>query len=148
MNKKKVQMGLIFGILYVAYAVVLFLLNKNFELSFWLSFGFITLGFVFMMISYFFVNNPERKKQVVGMPVTGMSTMYFVVEFVLGTIFMFFPKLGFTAAFIPQFILFVLFALCFVGAMLGSNNYKSINKTEQNTQENMQEVEQNDAQEN
>ena len=125
MDKKKLQTGLIFAILYVAYAVVLFLLNKNFKISFWLSFGFITLGFIFMMIAFFFVSNEKRKKQVVGMPVTVLSVMYFALEFVLGTIFMFIPSLSFTWAFVPQFVVFVLFLLCFVGAMLGSNNYKS-----------------------
>ena len=50
---------------------------------------------------------------------------------------MFFPALSFTWAFVPQFVVFVLFLLCFVGAMLSSNNYKSEEqiKQEQEKQE-------------
>lgn len=124
MDKKKLQLGLIFAILFVAYAVVLFLLNKNWTLTFWLSLGFIVVAFAFVMFAFFFVSKESRKQQVVGMPVTVLTVMYAVIEFVMGTIFMFFD-LSFAAVFVPQFIVFVLFLLCFVGAMFSSKNYKT-----------------------
>ena len=124
MNKKQLQLLLIFAILYVAYAVVLFLVNTNSGVSFWLSFAFITVSFSLVVFSYFFVSENSRRKQVVGMPITTLSTMYFALEFILGTILMCF-EIVFTWVFVPQFILFVAYALCFVGAMFSENNYKS-----------------------
>ena len=124
MDKKKLQLGLIFAILFVAYAVVLFLLNKNWTLTFWLSLGFIVVAFAFGMFAFFFVSKESRKQQVVGMPVTVLTVMYAVIEFVMGTIFLFF-NVSFAAVFVPQFIVFVLFLLCFVGAMFSSKNYKT-----------------------
>ena len=135
MNKKKLQIGLIFAILFVAYNIVLFLLNNDYQISFWISFGFIVASFVLTMIAFFFVSDEKRKKQVVGMPVTVLTVMYFVVEFVLGTILMIFPSLSFAAVFVPQFVLFVLFLLCFVPAMLSENNYKQNNQTSENKKE-------------
>jgi Na+/proline symporter len=111
MDKKKLQLGLIFAILFVAYAVVLFLLNKNWTLTFWLSLGFIVVAFAFVMFAFFFVSKESRKQQVVGMPVTVLTVMYAVIEFIMGTIFMFFDVV-FAAVFVPQFIVFVLFLLC------------------------------------
>ena len=61
-----------------------------------------------MVLAYMFVAKPEIKAQVVGLPVTVLTTMYFALEFVVGTIFMFF-NWSFVAAFIPQFVLFALF---------------------------------------
>ena len=135
MNKKKLQIGLIFAILFVAYNIVLFLLNNNYQISFWISFGFIVVSFVLTMVAFFFVSDEKRKKQVVGMPVTVLTVMYFVVEFVLGTILMIFSSLSFAAVFVPQFVLFVLFLLCFVPAMLSENNYKQNNPTSENKKE-------------
>ena len=135
MDKKKLQLGLIFAILFVAYAVVLFLLNKNWTLTFWLSLGFIVVAFAFVMFAFFFVSKESRKQQVVGMPVTVLTVMYAVVEFIMGTIFMFF-NVSFAAVFVPQFIVFVLFLLCFVGAMFSSKNYKTeVQQTNQQQQQ-------------
>ena len=76
------------------------------------------------MFAFFFVSKESRKQQVVGMPVTVLTVMYAVIEFVMGTIFMFFD-ISIAAVFVPQFIVFVLFLLCFVGAMFSSKNYKT-----------------------
>ncbi len=127
MNRKKLQLGLMFGVFFVAYLTVLFLVAKTFYTSFWVSFIFVVLAFIFTTIGFFFVSNEQRKKQVVGMPVTVMTAMYFVVEFILGTILMFFD-IQFVWSFVPQFILFVLFILCFIPAMLSENNYKTTNE--------------------
>ena len=126
MNKKKLTTLLVFGILYVTYAVVLFLLNKNYQLSFWLSFGFITASVLFMLLSFTFASKDGRSQQVVGMPVNVLSSIYFGIEFVLGTILMIFPALSFAAVFVPQFVLLALYLVCFVPAILSDNNYKSV----------------------
>lgn len=141
MDKKKLQLGLIFAILFVAYAVVLFLLNKNWTLTFWLSLGFIVVAFAFVMFAFFFVSKESRKQQVVGMPITVLTVMYAAVEFVMGTIFMFF-NVSFAAVFVPQFIVFVLFLLCFVGAIFSSNNYKTEAQLAQQKQQEEQPTEQ------
>ncbi len=123
MDRKKLQLGLGFGVFFVAYLIVLFLVANNLHTSFWVSLIFVVLSFLFMTIAFFFVSNEKRKKQVVGLPVTTMTVMYFVIEFVMGTIFMFF-NVEFVWVFVPQFIVFVLFLLCFMPAMISENNYK------------------------
>ena len=135
MDRKKLQLGLIFAIILVSYNIVLFLLTKVMHTSFWVSYIFIMIALIFVMFSFFFVSNEKRKKQVVGMPVTVLSVLYLCTEFIMGTIFMFF-NLEFSAIFVPQFVLFVLFALCFIPAVLSPNNYKKeqgdIKKIEEN----------------
>ena len=123
MDRKKLQLGLGFGVFFVAYLIVLFLVANNLHTSFWVSLIFVVLSFLFMTIAFFFVSNEKRKKQVVGLPVTTMTVMYFVLEFIMGTIFMFFDA-PFVWVFVPQFIVFVLFLLCFMPAMISENNYK------------------------
>ena len=126
MNRKKLITGLVFAVLLATYLTVLFLVKKVFDTSFWVSFGFILASFIMVIVSFMFVANENRKRQVVGMPVTVLSCLYFAVEFVLGTIFMFFT-LDFVPVFIPQFVLFALFLVCYIPAILSDKNYKQDN---------------------
>ena len=81
MDRKKVQLGLMFAIIVIVYNIVLFLLAKTLHTSFWVSYGFIMFSILMCVISFFFVSNEKRKSQVVGMPVTVLSSLYFVIEF-------------------------------------------------------------------
>lgn len=126
MNRKKLITGLVLGVILITYLTVLFLVKKEFGTSFWVSFAFILASFLIVVASFMFVANENRKHQVVGMPVTVLSCLYFAAEFVLGTIFMFFT-LDFVPVFIPQFVLFALFLVCYIPAILSDKNYKRTN---------------------
>ena len=126
MNRKKLITGLVLGVVLVTYLTVLFLVKKEFGTSFWVSFAFVMASFLIVVASFMFVANENRKPQVVGMPVTVLSCLYCVVEFILGTIFMFFT-LDFVPVFIPQFVLFALFLICYIPAILSEKNYKKTN---------------------
>ncbi len=146
MDRKKLQLTLGFGVFFVAYLIVLFLVTNNLHTSFWVSLIFVVLAFLFMTIAFFFVSNEKRKKQVVGMPVTTMTVMYFVIEFVMGTIFMFFD-IEFVWVFVPQFIVFVLFLLCFMPAMISENNYKREPQKTKNKNDETQKLDENNMKE-
>ena len=124
MDRKKVQLGLMFAIVVVVYNIVLFLLARAFHTSFWTSYGFIMFSIVMCVISFFFVSNEKRKSQVVGMPVTVLSSLYLAIEFVMGTVFMFFD-VAFATVFVPQFVLCALYLLCFIPAIMSPKNYKT-----------------------
>lgn len=132
MDKRKIQLGLIFAILVVTYNIVLFLVAQNLHTSFWVSYIFIMISILSCVISFFFVSNEKRKKQVVGMPVTVLSVLYFVCEFIMGTIFMFFD-VSFAAVFVPQFVLCALFLICFIPALMSPKNYKTAKQEIQKT---------------
>ena len=123
MDRKKVQLGLMFAIIVVTYNIVLFLLAKILHISFWISYGFIMFSIIMCVISFFFVSSEKRKSQVVGMPVTVLSSLYLAIEFVMGTIFMFFD-LSFAPVFVPQFVLCAVYLLCFIPAIMSTKNYK------------------------
>ena len=124
MDRKKAQLGLMFAIIVIVYNIVLFLLAKTLHTSFWVSYGFIMFSILMCVISFFFVSNEKRKSQVVGMPVTVLSSLYFVIEFIMGTIFMFFD-VSFAAVFVPQFVLCAIYLLCFIPAVMSTKNYKT-----------------------
>ena len=130
MDRKKIQLGLTLGILFAAYLIVMFLVVKNFTTQFWISLIFVVVGFMALAFGLFFVSAKNRSNQVVGLPVGSLVWMYFVVELVMGTIFMFF-NWAFIAYFLPQFIVFVLFLLVFVPAVMSPNNYQDEPKSKE-----------------
>ncbi len=127
MDRKKIQLGLMFAIAVVVYNIVLFLLAKELHTSFWVSYGFIMFAIVMCVISFFFVSSEKRKSQVVGMPVTVLSSLYVVIEFIMGTIFMFFD-VSFAAVFVPQFVFCAIYLLCLIPALFSTKNYKTAKK--------------------
>ena len=141
MDKKKLQLLLMFAIVVVVYNIVLFLLAKLFHTSFWVSYAFIMFAIFMCIISFFFVSNEKRKSQVVGMPVTVLSSLYLAVEFIMGTVFMFFD-VSFAAVFVPQFVLCAIYLLCFIPAMMSTKNYKTAKEELKTNSENMESVEQ------
>lgn len=132
MDRKKVQLSLMFAIVVVVYNIVLFLLAGAFHTSFWTSYAFIMFSIIMCVISFFFVSNEKRKSQVVGMPVTVLSSLYLAIEFVMGTIFMFFD-VAFATVFVPQFVLCALYLLCFIPAIMSPKNYKTAREERQKT---------------
>ncbi len=134
MKKSKLILPITLLIFYATYCLVVFLVSKTFPQGFWISFGFVTLAYLFMDFSLMYVSHDNIKKQVVGLPVGTMSVMYFIVEMILGTVFMF-VNVSFLAYFLPQIILFALFLLCFIPAILSDKNYKEEQPKEDKAQE-------------
>ena len=134
MKKSRLILPITLLIFYATYCLVVFLVSKTFPQGFWISFGFVTLAYVVMDFSRMYVSHDNIKKQVVGLPVGTMSVMYFIVEMILGTVFMF-VNVSFLAYFLPQIILFALFLLCFIPAILSDKNYKEEQSKEDKAQE-------------
>ena len=134
MKKSRLILPITLLIFYATYCLVVFLVSKTFPQGFWISFGFVTLAYLFMDFSLMYVSHDNIKKQVVGLPVGTMSVMYFIVEMILGTVFMF-VNVSFLAYFLPQIILFALFLLCFIPAILSDTNYKEEQPKEDKAQE-------------
>lgn len=134
MKKSRLILPITLLIFYATYCLVVFLVSKTFPQGFWISFGFVTLAYLFMDFSLMYVSHDNIKKQVVGLPVGTMSVIYFIVEMILGTVFMF-VNVSFLAYFLPQIILFALFLLCFIPAILSDKNYKEEQPKEDKSQE-------------
>ena len=130
MDRKKLSLGLTFGVILALYLVVIFLVVKNYTTQFWISLGFVMLAYLFLAVGMFFVSAKSRAGQVVGLPVDTLVWMYFFVQVFMGTIFLFFDW-AFIAYFLPQFVVAMLFLLVFIPAVLSPNNYKEEDSKEQ-----------------
>lgn len=124
MKKSKLIMPICMFIFIATYLLVVLLSAKNYTTSYWVCLAFVIVSYLIMDFALVFTSKEKIREQVVGLPVGTMSVMYFALELVLGTVFMF-VEVSFLAYFLPQIILFSLFLLCFIPAMLSDKNYKS-----------------------
>ena len=124
MKKSKFILPICSTIFIATYLLVVFLTKKEFNAGFWVSLAFVVVAYLIMDFALMYTRQKHIKSQVVGLPVSTMSVMYFALELVMGTVFMF-VNVPFLAYFLPQIIVFALFLMCFVLAMLSDNNYKS-----------------------
>ncbi len=124
MRKSKFILPICSFIFIATYLLIVFLTKKEFNAGFWVSLAFVVVAYLIMDFALMYTHQKHIKSQVVGLPVGTMSVMYFALELVMGTVFMF-VNVPFLAYFLPQIIVFSLFLMCFVLAMLSDNNYKS-----------------------
>ena len=132
MNKKKfITILSSFIILIATYNLIVFLVRKNNEISFWLSYGLIMFAMVMLLLTFVLTNIGGNHKKVVGLSTKTLSFFYLLVEFIMGTIFMFFPNMNSIAVIIPHIIITALFLLLYVPCATQYMNFDE-NKKEKN----------------
>lgn len=114
MKRSGIIAGSIIFILMALYNTLIFCLTKNFTTSFWIGYIFIMLSMLIMLISFVIC---AYKEKLVGLPLNMLSLYYFVLELILGSCLMFFD-IPFIAAFLPQMIVFLIFLMIYVPAIL------------------------------
>lgn len=119
MKKTQILWWAIRLIFIIVFNVVVFLIIEDFTMSFWVSYGFI--HFAYLMLLFSSLSSPRVKdKFVFGYPLIYLSIFYFVLEFLIGIIFMIFKTATFNVSFIPQFILAAIFGIIYIFNMIGN----------------------------
>ena len=109
--KKRVLIIILLSLFLVVFNVFFFLL-KGYEGAHaprWISYGAIHLAYFLMVFSPLIVRGMKSDK-VFGFPLATVAMGYFCLEFVVGLIFILFNPEPWIAAFLIQFIIFVIFA--------------------------------------
>lgn len=99
------------------YNVLVFCLVNNFTKNFWTGYIFIMLAFTILLVSTIISSVSKRSHIVTGLPIRMISIYYAVLELILGSLLMYF-NINFIAVFLPQMILFLIFAMVYVPAIL------------------------------
>lgn len=123
MNKKKF-IAILYSAIVVTglYNLILFLLNKNWTISFWLNYGFIMFAIVMTFVSMMITNSKNNQNEVKGISIISLSFIYLTLTFVVGTTLMFFPSVGHIVSLIVHVVLASIYSLILVPSIL---NYYS-----------------------
>jgi hypothetical protein len=121
--KKSALGALLILIFLVVFNVCFFMVIKAFTSSFWVSYAFICFSYILLVLSI--VLMPKRKDStVLGFPVVYLSSLYFVIELILGLAFIF-RHADFIVVFISQFILAGIFTFMIVSNLFVNESIKS-----------------------
>lgn len=118
MSKKQISLLSSFLIIGGLYNLIVFLVRTNNESSFWISYGFIMFGLVVYFVARFISTTKTNQPKTTGLSISVLTGLYLFVEFVMGTIFMFFPKASLIACLIPNAVITALMLLVLIPAML------------------------------
>lgn len=101
--------------------------------SFWISYGFFHGAILLTLFSYWISSIKSLNGKVAEIPIVTLAWIYLCIEFILSSIFYFFPSITFNAVFIPQVIVLVLIMITFIPALFIKNGSLGAERKEKNS---------------
>lgn len=119
-------MGLVFLILFNC---VFFILGgSEHETSVWISYGFIHFSYAILILTFFLISK-KINSSFLGYPLYAISIVYFGIELLMGVIFILIASKTYQTAFLLQFCLAGLYALCLIpNLIVNEQNVKEENR--------------------
>lgn len=123
MKKSRVLWVLLDLIFLIIFNLVFFMLAgaKDHPASVWISYGFIHFAYLMMLLTPVFVTK-GKSAAVFGYPLHIIASMYFILELIIGVIFILLHPKGWKAALLIQVILFAVYAVAMLVNMLANEN--------------------------
>lgn len=107
MNKKKIVLGILLDLVFLlVFNVVFFVVGgTEHSVSVWMSYGFIHFAYLMVLLTPFLTRKGSSSSYLFGLTIASVSTTYFLVEFVVGLVFIFINPESFKAPLVVQIII-------------------------------------------
>ncbi len=116
--RKNIIKGAFYAIFPILFNVMFFVLGgAHHPASVWISYAWIHLAYLIMISTSFFIRKTQSAV-IFAFTTAQISTIYFILEFIIGLIFIFVASDGIKAPIIVQLIPFCIFMLVFLWNML------------------------------
>lgn len=126
MNKKKFLWIILDLIFLVIFNVVFFVISgTKHPVSVWISYGFIHLAYITLLISPKLIRK-SSSSSVFGFSLYSISSTYFLVEFIIGVIFIFAKPESYKVSLVVQIITLGIYAAMLISHMI-ANEYTADN---------------------
>lgn len=122
MNKKRTLWILLDLIFLIVFNVVFFVAGgTEHPASVWISYGFIHFAYIMLLITPFLIRK-STNTAVLGFPLYSISSMYFIVDFMVGLVFIFAHPESYRAALIVQVIIAGIYAVMLISHMIANES--------------------------
>lgn len=107
MNKKKIVLGILLDLVFLlVFNVVFFVVGgTEHSVSVWMSYAFIHFAYLMVLLTPFLTRKGSSSSYLFGLTIASVSTTYFLVEFVVGLVFIFINPESFKAPLVVQIII-------------------------------------------
>lgn len=123
MSMKKNILWILLDLVFLAiFNTVFFLLGgAEHPASVWISYGFIHFAYLMVLVTPFLIRE-SSSEAVFGFALYSVSTVYFLVEFVVGLVFIFVKSDSYKAALVIQIIIAGIYAACLISNIIANES--------------------------
>ncbi len=127
-TRNTVGIGLIYLILFAVFNMLVFLIFKERNNVFWLSYAFMALAFVVQIVSMFLsFKSADVETAFFGIPLASFSVYYLIASLVIGALFMIFQAhVNFTLALVIQVLVLAAFLIIAIISLLSRDTVQEI----------------------
>jgi hypothetical protein len=135
MKHKNIQLLLmVYVVVFVVYNIILFLIFNDKGTVFWINYGFLVVAFVTQLLSLLLsVKKPNVETIFFGIPLISLSFFYLMSTVVVSLLFMFYQQIGTTITIIIHLIIFTIFFVIAVLALMAKDAIIDLNETVKTT---------------
>lgn len=107
MNRKKIVLGILLDLVFLlVFNVVFFVVGgTEHSVSVWMSYGFIHFAYLMVLLTPFLTRKGSSSSHLFGLTIASVSTTYFLIEFIVGLVFIFINPESFKAPLVVQIII-------------------------------------------
>ncbi len=130
MKKNNFMSYLAFGIVFVLFNVIAFVIPTDKTATFWTAYAFSVVAFAVQIPLWKIAlgKNDTLKSKFLGIPVIHVGITYLIIQLIAFAVFMIFPTLPVWVAIIVCAIILAIFAICAIAGQAGANE---INRVEE-----------------
>ena len=127
-KKSGLMLALIYLVIFVAYNLVVFLVFKNFNAVFWISYGFMVLAYLIHIGCIFSIaKNPSVKALFFGIPLGSFSVYFVLAELFTSFVFMIFKaNASVKVTIVVQALLLCIFAVTAIVSIMTRDTVSSV----------------------
>jgi len=130
MKNNKIMVGIVGGILFLLYNIIVFTFATDRTSVFWSAYLFTLLAFAIQVIVFMMLykRNTTAHDMFFGIPLTTISILYFIVQIIAGTLFMVFSDISLRVTNISQIVIFAVYLILAISALIAKNTVENISE--------------------
>lgn len=127
-NKNTMMGGLIYLIIFAIFNLLVFIIFKNRNGVFWLSYGFMTVSILVQIFcSFTSLKSRDVEATFFGIPLFSLSLYYFFAAMFVGLVFMIFQSAPMALALVLQILVLAIFAIVMILSVMGRDTVQAQN---------------------
>ncbi len=127
MKINKVLFGIAEAIVFAVYNLIVFTCSPNMTSTFWTAYLFTVLSFVLLAGNYILpLHGKSNKEQFYSLPILIFSAVYWIVQIVIGSIFIIFSTASAKIVIIIEVVLLALYLIIMLFLLLGKRNIQNL----------------------
>ena len=127
-KKSWIMTAIIYAIVFAVFNLLVFVIAKEKNGVFWMSYAFMCLAFVIQIVSMLLaLRTLETETVFMGIPLASLSLYYFFAAIFVGAVFMFFQNAPFKLALVLQVLVLAVYVIVAILALMSRDVVQDVN---------------------